>query len=88
MWANYALYGAIDKIPEICRACLYAPKEILTLRPSYESAQLDICIFVDNTITNLIVSIVNILHNAPLYSIYKGSRRAYEACLWAGGYRS
>ena len=61
------------------QTCLYAPKENLTLRASYESAQLDICIFVDKAITNLIVSIVNILHNAPLYSIYKGSTRPYEA---------
>jgi len=43
-------------------------QENLTLRPSYESAQLDIYIFIYNTITNLIVSIVNILHYAPLYS--------------------
>ena len=79
MWAKYAIYEAIDKIPEICCMCPYASKENLTLRPSYESVQLDICIFVDNTITNLIVSIVNILHYAPLYSIYKGSRRLYES---------
>ena len=32
MWAKYAIYGAIDKIPEICSMCLYAPKENLTLR--------------------------------------------------------
>jgi hypothetical protein len=68
MWAKYAIYEAIDKIPEICRGCPYVSKENLTLRPSYESVQLLIYIFVDNTITNLIVSIVNILHNAPLYS--------------------
>lgn len=58
MRAKYAIYGAIDKIPQICRACPYDPRENLTLRGSCESAQLDICIFVDNTITNLIVSIV------------------------------
>ena len=68
MWAKYAIYEAIDKIPEICRGCPYASKANLTLRPSYESAQLDISIFIYNTITNLIVSIVNILHYAPLYS--------------------
>jgi len=28
MWAKYAIYEAIDKIPEICRACPYASKEI------------------------------------------------------------
>jgi hypothetical protein len=68
MRAKYAIYGAIDKIPQICRACPYAPRENLTLRGVCESAQLDIYIFIYNTITNLIVSIVNILHNAPLYS--------------------
>ena len=69
MWAKYAIYEAIDKIPEICSMCPYASKENLTLRPSYESVQIHIYLFVDNTITNLIVSIVNILHNAPLCSI-------------------
>ena len=58
MWAKYAIYEAIDKIPEICRACPYVSKENLTLRPSYERVQLDISIFIYNTITNLIVSIV------------------------------
>ena len=54
MWAKYAIYEAIDKIPEICCMCPYASKENLTLRPSYESVQLDIYIFIYNTITNLI----------------------------------
>jgi hypothetical protein len=40
MWAKYAIYEAIDKIPEICQH-VYIPKWTnLTLRASYESAQL------------------------------------------------
>jgi len=68
MWAKYAIYGAIDKIPEICQHVEHIFRENLTLRGVCESAQLHIYLFVDNTITNLIVSIVNILHYAPLYS--------------------
>jgi len=59
---------ALTKSLKFGRHVHMSPKKNLTLRPSYESAQLDIYIFIYNTITNLIVSIVNILHNAPLYS--------------------
>ena len=58
MWAKYAIYGAIDKIPEIWQMCPYVSKENLTLRASSESVQLHIYIFVDKSITNLIQSIV------------------------------
>ena len=77
---------AIDKSLKICSMCLYVPKENLTLRASYESVQIHIYLFVDNTITNLIQSIVYILHYAPLYSTLIGHRKPYETCLWAGGY--
>ena len=59
---------ALTKSLKFGRHVHMPPKKNLTLRPSYESVQLDISIFIYNTITNLIVSIVNILHNAPLYS--------------------
>ena len=66
--------------------CPYVPKENLTLRASYESVQIHIYLFVDNTITNLIQSIVYILHYAPLYSTLEAFWRLYESILWAGGY--
>ena len=58
MWAKYAIYEAIDKIPEICQHVYISRMENLTLRLIYESALLLIYIFVDKSITNLIVSIV------------------------------
>ena len=58
MWAKYAIYEAIDKIPEICQHVYISRMENLTLRLIYESAQLLIYIFIDKSITNLIVSIV------------------------------
>jgi hypothetical protein len=58
MWAKYAIYEAIDKIPEICQHVYISRMENLTLRASYERVQLHIYQFVDKAITNPIVSIV------------------------------
>jgi hypothetical protein len=47
MWAEYAIYGAIDKIPEICRACGDMWSKMEHYGEFMEVAQLLIYIFVD-----------------------------------------
>ena len=71
MWAKYAIYEGYWQIPENM-PCVYIPEWTnLTLRASYESAQLHTYIYLYITIVIVDLSITILLHIAPLYSIEK-----------------
>ena len=79
---------ALTKSLKFAHMDLYIHMSTLTLRPSIWYAQLYVYLNVYISVVIVDLSITILLHNTPLYSTYKASRRLIERIEMGGGYRS